>query len=195
MNFPRANHRLHGRPVGRKARGLLSFMHRRGFAVADTFHFPSGIPGVHDHGVTPAPANPEYSSGQATPSPRARSPTRITFSRQPTHGVTKAGRPLQSASIPRGDGRSFRGDPRAPIPAPKVYRGAISTGHQPGSPQTFGYPQEKVSETPSSQRVRHTLNVGAKAPGGVPGGLRRRGLVSPSPTIGKPDPRWHLHRE
>ena len=35
VNFPGANHRLRGRPVGRKARGLLSFMHRRGFAVAD----------------------------------------------------------------------------------------------------------------------------------------------------------------
>ena len=33
----------------------------------------------------------------------------------------------------------------------------------------------------------HTLSIGPKAPGGVPVGHRRRGLVSPYPTTGKPD--------
>ena len=46
---------------------------------------------------------------------------------------------------------------------------------------------EQVSGTPSSQHVRHALSIGPEATGGIPVGHRRRRLVSPSLTTGRPD--------
>ena len=45
--FPGIDHRLHGRPVGREARGLLPFALRRDLPVADACHILVGIPGAH----------------------------------------------------------------------------------------------------------------------------------------------------
>ena len=115
-NFPGANHRLHGRPVGRKAGGLLPCLHRASISRLRMTAISRSEYLVPTHSVRPAAASPEYSSGDASPSPVGPVVhTRTGFLHQPTHPPPKAGRPLQSASIPRGDGRSFRGAPRAPI--------------------------------------------------------------------------------
>ena len=122
---------------------------------------------MHDHDVTPAAASPEYSSGNVSPSPAARSPTEVTFLRQPTRPLAKAGRLLESASIQRWYGRSFQGDPERPYHRQMFKEGQEASGHPLGSPQAFGYPQKQVSGTPPSPHARHTLNIGPEAPGGV----------------------------
>ena len=60
----------------------------------------------------PAPNTPQ---GKSHHRPRARSATGITFLRLPTRPLAVAGRPLESASHKRREGRPFRGDPRAPF--------------------------------------------------------------------------------
>ena len=101
--------------------------------------------------------------------------------------VQLGGPTLGKPSHQRQDGRSFRGDPRAPIPSPDVRRGTGCSGHSPGGTQTLPDPQEQVPGTGPSRHVRSTLSIGPKAPGGVPGGLRRRGPISPSLTTARPD--------
>ena len=96
--------------------------------VADACHIAVGIPGTH--GIVVRSAAPALNTPQDKPHhpPRTRSPTRTGFLRQPTHPLPKARRPLKSAYIPAKTGRPFRGDPRAPIPAPEVCRGTDAPG-------------------------------------------------------------------
>ena len=137
--------------------------------AADDCHIPVGILGVHDHGVTPAAASPEYTSGNVSPSPAARSPTGVMFLRQPTRPLAVAGPSLESASHKRQDGRPLRGDPRAPILVTDLCWGTTCLGYP------AGCSQEQSPETPSRRRLRRDLHIGATVPGGVPVGLRRRG--------------------
>ena len=69
VDFPGVNHRFHGRPVGRKARGLLPFAHR-----ARTYHLkmPANSPSEYLGPTTLRKAGSrqsEYTSGDASPSP------------------------------------------------------------------------------------------------------------------------------
>ena len=136
--------------------------------VVNAFQLPAGI--VVRRTALAEGRQTQYTSGKFQRRPLARPHTRITFLRQPTHGLPEVVSSPESASFHRRDGRPFRGDPRAPIPAPDVRCGTGCSGRSPSGPQTFGYPQKRVSGTPSSQRVRHTLSIGPKAPAAFPVG-------------------------
>ena len=69
--------------------------------------------------------------------------------------VQFGGPTLGKPSHQRQDGRSLRGDPRAPIPSPDVRRGTGCSGHSPGGTQTLPDPQEQVPETPPSRHPQH----------------------------------------
>ena len=100
------------------------------------------------HSARPAATSSEYTSGKASPSPAGPVPTETRFLRQPTHPLTEVVSSPERASIRRRDGRSFRGGPRAPIPAQTFEEGQDAPSIHRAAHRPLAIPRNELPEHP-----------------------------------------------